>query len=54
MTSYLDQNRLDGKVALVSGAARGLGTEIVEALLQAGCSVMLTDVRVELGESQGD
>ena len=52
MTNYLEQIRLDGKVALVSGAARGLGAEIVEALLQAGSSVMLTDVRVELGAAK--
>ncbi|MDH0893246.1 MULTISPECIES: glucose 1-dehydrogenase [unclassified Pseudomonas] len=50
MTHYLEQMRLDGKVALVSGAARGLGAEIAEALLQAGASVMLSDVLVELGE----
>lgn len=49
MTQYLEQIRLDGKVALVSGAARGLGAEVTEALLQAGASVMLTDVLVDLG-----
>ncbi|BAN48676.1 glucose 1-dehydrogenase [Metapseudomonas resinovorans] len=49
MTHYLEQIRLDGKVALVSGAARGLGAEIAEALLQAGASVMLTDVLDTLG-----
>lgn len=52
MTNYLDQIRLDGKVALVSGAARGLGAEIVEALLQAGASVMLTDVLAALGKEK--
>lgn len=50
MTQYLEQIRLDGKVALVSGAARGLGAEIAEALLQAGARVMLSDVLVEQGE----
>ncbi|CAE6920491.1 3-alpha-(or 20-beta)-hydroxysteroid dehydrogenase [Pseudomonas marincola] len=49
MTNYLDQTRLDGKVALISGAARGLGAEIAEALLQAGACVMLSDVLSELG-----
>jgi NAD(P)-dependent dehydrogenase (short-subunit alcohol dehydrogenase family) len=49
MTDYLEQIRLDGKVALVSGAARGLGAEVAEALLQAGASVMLTDVLDTLG-----
>lgn len=49
MTHYMEQARLDGKVALVSGAARGLGAEIAEALLQAGASVMLSDVLADLG-----
>ncbi|MBO3274317.1 glucose 1-dehydrogenase [Pseudomonas schmalbachii] len=49
MTQYLEQIRLDGKVALVSGAARGLGAEVAEALLQAGACVMLTDVLDTLG-----
>jgi len=49
MTQYLEQIRLDGKVALVSGSARGLGAEVAEALLQAGACVMLTDVLDGLG-----
>ena len=49
MTQYLEQVRLDGKVVLISGAARGLGAEIAEALLQAGASVMLSDVLSDLG-----
>lgn len=46
---YLNTIRLDGKVALVTGGARGLGAEMAEALLQAGASVMLSDVLEELG-----
>lgn len=49
MTQYLERIRLDGKVALISGAARGLGAEVAEALLQAGACVMLTDVLDDLG-----
>ncbi|MBL6751377.1 MAG: glucose 1-dehydrogenase [Nevskia sp.] len=41
--------RLDGKVALVTGAARGLGAEIARALAQVGASVLLSDVMEEQG-----
>src|SRR5262245_37355551 len=47
---YARQFRLDGKVALVSGAARGLGAEIAAALTQLGARVLVTDVLVELGQ----
>ncbi len=51
MHDYLQQFRLDGQVALVTGAARGLGAEIAEALASVGASVMLTDVLVAEGEA---
>ena len=35
---------LAGKVALVSGAARGIGAEIAKTLAAAGANVMVTDV----------
>jgi 2-deoxy-D-gluconate 3-dehydrogenase len=38
-TSILDLFRLDGKVALITGAASGLGASIAEALAQAGARV---------------
>lgn len=41
---YTQAFRLDGKVALVTGAARGIGATVCEALAQAGAAVFLTDV----------
>jgi 3alpha(or 20beta)-hydroxysteroid dehydrogenase len=46
---YNSISRLDGKIALVTGGARGLGAEIADALLQLGASVMITDVLDEVG-----
>jgi 3-oxoacyl-[acyl-carrier protein] reductase len=41
------QNNLRGKVALVTGASRGLGCAIALALGQAGADVALTDILIE-------
>ncbi len=38
---------LDGTVAVVSGASRGIGQAIVQRLLEAGCRVALTDTHFE-------
>jgi 3-oxoacyl-[acyl-carrier protein] reductase len=40
--------RLDGKVAIVTGAARGIGAGIVERLREEGAEVVLGDSRAEL------
>lgn len=40
---------LAGKVALVTGAARGIGAATAEALLAAGAKVMLSDVLTDIG-----
>lgn len=37
-------NRLDGKVALLSGAARGIGAETARKMAAAGASVVIADV----------
>ena len=50
MASVLDRFRLDGKVALVTGGARGLGQVISEALASAGAQVALVVRRKEQAE----
>jgi NAD(P)-dependent dehydrogenase (short-subunit alcohol dehydrogenase family) len=45
--SVLDAFRLDGKVAIVTGASSGLGVEFAEALAGAGADVTVCARRVE-------
>ncbi|RJF94773.1 glucose 1-dehydrogenase [Oleomonas cavernae] len=51
MTDSTNNHRLDGKVALITGAARGLGAETARVLAAAGATVVLTDIRDELGQA---
>ncbi|MDE2596540.1 MAG: SDR family oxidoreductase [Sphingomonadales bacterium] len=43
--------KLDGRVAIVTGAARGLGAAAAEALCAEGAAVMLTDVLEQVSET---
>ena len=45
---FLEKFRIDGKIAVVTGAARGIGLSASEALAEAGAKVVLTDVSQEL------
>jgi NAD(P)-dependent dehydrogenase (short-subunit alcohol dehydrogenase family) len=42
-------NRLDGKVALISGGARGIGGETAQLMAKAGATVVVGDVLDERG-----
>jgi NAD(P)-dependent dehydrogenase (short-subunit alcohol dehydrogenase family) len=41
---YLEKFRLDGKTAVVTGAARGIGFATADALSEAGAKVIVTDM----------
>lgn len=42
---------LDGKVALVTGSAAGLGKAMADALAEAGANVIVADINLEMAET---
>ena len=51
MTSKAVSVSLQGKVALITGGARGLGAEIAQTLARAGAQIVITDILDELGRA---
>ncbi len=51
MSDVLEKFRVDGRVAIVTGAARGLGLAIAQALASAGASVVVTSRAKETAEA---
>ncbi|MGI9423255.1 MAG: SDR family NAD(P)-dependent oxidoreductase [Hyphomicrobiaceae bacterium] len=47
-------NRLDGKVALISGGARGIGGQTARRMAEAGASVIVGDVLEDRGRETTD
>ncbi|WP_199610213.1 glucose 1-dehydrogenase [Flocculibacter collagenilyticus] len=47
-------SRLVGKVALVTGAAQGIGRAIAELFVQHGAKVIVSDINDELGQQVAD
>ena len=41
--------RLEGKIALVTGAAQGIGEAIAHELAKAGATVIVSDIQDEKG-----
>ena len=51
MNTVFERFALHGKVALITGAARGLGAETAQTLASAGAKVVVSDVLIELAEA---
>ena len=44
--------KLDGKVAIVTGGASGIGLATVKAFAEKGAKVVLADFNVEVGQAK--
>lgn len=44
-----DRFRLDGRIAVVTGAGQGIGLEIARAMAAAGATTVIADINVETG-----
>jgi 7-alpha-hydroxysteroid dehydrogenase len=49
--SVIDRFRMDGQVAIVTGAAAGIGRGIAETLAEAGAAVVVSDLALDKAEA---
>lgn len=49
--SVIDKFRMDGQVAIVTGAAAGIGRGIAEIFADAGCAVVISDLALDKAEA---
>lgn len=49
--NILEQFRLDGKVAIVTGGAMGLGQAMATALAQAGADIVIADIQEDVAKA---
>ena len=50
----MSMNRVEGRTALITGAARGIGAACAKCLAQGGARVIIADVLVEEGQRTAD
>jgi NAD(P)-dependent dehydrogenase (short-subunit alcohol dehydrogenase family) len=51
---YLEKLKLDGKVAVVTGGAQGIGYACAQALAEAGATVVIADMSAATGKSSAE
>ena len=54
MTSQAGKRALEGKIAVVTGASRGIGEEIAQVLAAAGAHVIVSSRKIDGCQSVAD